>query len=427
VAIMTGVMIAVLLAFLGLVVDLGRMFVAKSELQTAMDACALASASQLRPGSTVPDENVFDRARSFGRSLSDASRLSATGATRPDSSVNRVVFQSQPVVPASITIDFSTNLSTWTAAPAATDSTTMRYARCTYPYNNLPVLFMRLVGAAPGVTVSASASATLAPSVSTRNCLFPIAICAPTPAAGAAGNWGFAPGDWIRSIAQDNAAAMGPGRFGFFDANGGANSAAELDSWIQNEGYCGPVVNEFSPGANQTVQDDYNSRFGLYKNGQGNPSPPIAPPERTGRHFTDGTTGNGPANWPAARNAYAGSPPTGMLNFQQAAAQYRAYDGPRLPGFNRSLADGEMDDYAQANRRLVPVPVFSCPGGGATPTRVPNDGMACVLLLHPITDPKNAVIEFVARAGDPDFAACAGVGGPGGSTSTGVLVPTLVE
>jgi hypothetical protein len=53
--------------------------------------------------------------------------------------------------------------------------------------------------------------------------------------------------------------------------------------------------------------------------------------------------------------------------------------------------------------------------------------MACVLLLHPITDPKNAVIEFVARAGDPDFAACAGVGGPGGSTSTGVLVPTLVE
>ena len=53
VLVLFGISLAVLIGFLGIVVDLGRLFVTKTELQTAMDACALAAASELRPGLKV--------------------------------------------------------------------------------------------------------------------------------------------------------------------------------------------------------------------------------------------------------------------------------------------------------------------------------------------------------------------------------------
>ena len=50
VVIVFGLMLVVLIGFAGLVIDLGRLFVIKTELQNAMDAWALSAASQLRPG-----------------------------------------------------------------------------------------------------------------------------------------------------------------------------------------------------------------------------------------------------------------------------------------------------------------------------------------------------------------------------------------
>ena len=55
VAIMFGLTLVVLIGFIGLSVDLGRFFVIKSELQNAMDACALSAASQLKPGAGDPN------------------------------------------------------------------------------------------------------------------------------------------------------------------------------------------------------------------------------------------------------------------------------------------------------------------------------------------------------------------------------------
>ncbi|MFP5405356.1 MAG: enoyl-CoA hydratase-related protein, partial [Gammaproteobacteria bacterium] len=72
IAIITGLTIAVLIGFLGIGVDLGRLFVVKSELQSAMDACALAASSQLRPG--LNDPNALDRAIAYGRTMHETAR-----------------------------------------------------------------------------------------------------------------------------------------------------------------------------------------------------------------------------------------------------------------------------------------------------------------------------------------------------------------
>jgi Flp pilus assembly protein TadG len=52
VAIMVGFSIFVLIGMLGLVLDLGRMFIIKTELQNGVDACALAAARELTGGDT---------------------------------------------------------------------------------------------------------------------------------------------------------------------------------------------------------------------------------------------------------------------------------------------------------------------------------------------------------------------------------------
>ena len=66
VLILVAIAAAVLIGFLGLVIDLGRLFVTKTEMQSAMDACALAAAAELRPGVTPPDSLAVSRAVSAG-------------------------------------------------------------------------------------------------------------------------------------------------------------------------------------------------------------------------------------------------------------------------------------------------------------------------------------------------------------------------
>src|SRR5690349_24551964 len=64
--IMLAFAIAILLGFAALVIDAGRLFVMKTELQSADDACALAAASELRPGLSPADTDAVNRAISAG-------------------------------------------------------------------------------------------------------------------------------------------------------------------------------------------------------------------------------------------------------------------------------------------------------------------------------------------------------------------------
>ncbi|MGH8034638.1 MAG: pilus assembly protein TadG-related protein, partial [Lysobacterales bacterium] len=83
VAIMFGLSLAVLIGFAGLAIDLGRFFVIKTELQNAMDACALAASSQLRPGQNNP--NALTRAVAYGSVFTNKANFqSVVVAVQPD-------------------------------------------------------------------------------------------------------------------------------------------------------------------------------------------------------------------------------------------------------------------------------------------------------------------------------------------------------
>src|SRR4051794_25902157 len=57
-----------LLGFIGIALDFGKLFVVKSELQTAMDSCALAAAQELDLQPSIGGgPSALDRARSAGR------------------------------------------------------------------------------------------------------------------------------------------------------------------------------------------------------------------------------------------------------------------------------------------------------------------------------------------------------------------------
>ena len=87
-AIFWGLVMPLLLGMAALVMDLGQLYVYKAEVQNAMDACALAAATQLTQTS---DTRLFDVARAHALALTDAAREG--GAVRPATSVNRLHFQ----------------------------------------------------------------------------------------------------------------------------------------------------------------------------------------------------------------------------------------------------------------------------------------------------------------------------------------------
>jgi uncharacterized membrane protein len=142
VAIMFALVLTVLLGFAGLALDGARLYVYKSELQNAADACALAAAQDLAPGGGMPD---FTRAR-------DAAVLMVTR--------NRGDFQSQALPASSVTVEFAAN-ATGAAAwrqPGAAQAGDL-VARCTLAPAALALWLMPVMGIA-SAEVTAKAAAT---------------------------------------------------------------------------------------------------------------------------------------------------------------------------------------------------------------------------------------------------------------------------
>src|SRR5688572_33349528 len=88
VLVLVGISIAVLIGFLGIVVDLGRLFVTKTELQSAMDACALAAAGELKPGVIPPDTQAIARAISAGITAGTRNRADLQSAAASVTAAN---------------------------------------------------------------------------------------------------------------------------------------------------------------------------------------------------------------------------------------------------------------------------------------------------------------------------------------------------
>jgi Flp pilus assembly protein TadG len=392
-----GVMVAlsmiVLLGFLGVVIDVGRLHVMKTELQNAADACALAAAFEL-------DGNASALTRAENAGIAVGTR-------------NQVNFQSAAVAVTAADIKFSTTLSAagggngnylTQAAGAPANS---KYAMCTLTLPGVPMTLTSILGSGPQ-TVVGQAVATLAPSQT--NCAIPLGVC--TTGAGGP-SFGLTPGQWVSG--RFDAGGGMTGSFDWIDFTPPGGGQNELAALLTGSGSCAisSATNVGQTGVmGNAAAKAWNSRFGLYMGGGGNPQLGTAPPDFSGYSYTA-------TSWPAQANAL----PDFLNNRRVSNAPYQGNDGLNV-GPPYQAASAAQLAAGGANRRLTVAPVVNC-GGWASSQTVPIVGYACVLMLHPINAPSDIVhMEFVGMANEPG-SPCATSGLAGGSF--GPLVPVLVQ
>jgi hypothetical protein len=394
-----------LLGFMAIALDFGHLFVVKSELQTAVDSCALAAAQELDQ-----KPNAIVRARSAGLTAGNRNNVNFQSATWSGKG---------KLVDAEITFR-DLNYVTTTAFASAV------YVECRHTQPAVQMWLMQAMGAFAGDTatypnvqnVGASAVATRGSAQST--CPLPVGL-RPKPG-GAAPNYGFTPGEWVTLLHGQNQASGG--EIGWMNLDG-SNSASETEA--EMNGRCGTEVGDTlgTPGVQASIADAWNSRFGIYKNNSA-PSQPNRTPDYTGYSYTAN-------NWPSQQNAFSGPPtadnfvakrsafaacaPSGRV---RGANSCESITGLSLNGGFQTLATagptGEHHNYG-ANRRIVTVPVVN----GASQVV----DYVCMLMLHPMPIPMASVkLEFIGNAGAAS-SPCTTSGLPGGAV--GPLVPVLVR
>lgn len=411
VAIILGITLAVLIGFAGLAIDLGRFFVIKTELQNAMDACALAASTQLRPGQNDP--NTLDRAIAYGRVFTTG----GVSVNPLDGNIaaiqNRINFQQQVVTVSADNIRFAEALAGPYVSQASADANTAAFVQCSLPLDDIPIFFMRLLNPLLTTqTVSARAVATLAPSASA--CGIPLAACK-VPGTTAASNFGLSVGEWLVPPSGPGS-SYGTGNFGWIDFTPPAGGASELADLLSGPGQCSTSIGATvgQSGLIASLYTHWNSRFGLYRSGAGNPQLADASPDFTGYGYNL-------SNWPSGSNAYAGIQ-AGAVNYRTAVANNNPYQVLPPNPYDRLTT---AQHAAQGRfRRVAVAPVVDCSvwnAGGANPV---IEGWACILMLDPLLGSSaDPTIEFLGLSTDVG-SPCATNGEPG---TFGPLVPQLVQ
>lgn len=382
VAITTALALLVLLGFAGLAIDASRLQLARSELQNAADACALAAVLELNGLADAPQ-----RGSQAGRYV---------GGER-----NRDRYQAALVGSADVALAFSTSLG-GSYQPAASAPAASRYARCTATTAPLAHHVMGLLGMGPE-QVSASALATVTPSQSV--CGIPMAMC--QGAGSDAGQFGYRVGDRVTLGATQSA-----GFFTWADVLG-TDSGSGLEPYVQ--AFMGAGVCEIATAANRCItiktgvvsslDDAWNARFGLYKQGGSALEPASAIPDLTG-------------------HGYRPPPPGGAYSDYMARAARREPFQGQLASYATPV--NVHLQYGASYRRLVVMPVVACASASCGSGQRPILGWACALMLSPKSPSQNAEVEYRGRADDP-ASGCRAAGMPGGGDAIGPLVPVLVR
>ena len=401
VAIVVGITMFVMVGMAGLALDLGHLFVIRTELQNAADACALSAARELNGAS-----DSLLRAENSGITVGQS---------------NFVDFQKTAVSVASSDVTFSDTLNgAYLSRGGGASPTTSHYARCSLALTGIEMWFMRLFGIDTR-DVGAMAVAGLGGSQS--SCALPIGICLKSTASTCTGGgtpdaFGLCAGDWVGG--RFGAGGGLTGSFNWIDFSPPAGGANEVSDLLRGAGQCNLTVNW--PVGQAGVMGNaaaraFNTRFGLY---QGSDGPTAAVPDLTGYSYT--TTVQGQGAWPAQRNAY-----NDFLSKQVARQPYQgdAATGLTLGGGYSALTSAQHNQYGSL-RRVALAPVVDC-GAWASAQTVPIQGWACILMLHPIASPGDDVnFEYL---GDASLAtSICSYGLPSGSGSgSGPQVPTLVQ
>lgn len=406
VAVLVAASMAVLIGFVGLALDLGKLYVAKTELQNSADACALAAARELT-----------------GANTNQLTLAEAAGITTGE--LHDVLFQDEQVVISGVT--FSTSLTgTYQSAFTGSGATDMRFARCEASRTGIANWLIQVLNILPGIsigdqTVSASAVATLSPSQIT-SCAVPVGICSSDVPAGTV------VGTWITSV-------LGPGKGGkkgdtvdltgnfmWIDFTPPAGGAAELAGQLTGPGVCNlPALgtNVGEAGVKSSLANDWNSRFGIY---QGSVKEGDSMPDYSGYAYTDYKD-----SWPSKFGAFS--------DFQSKRGSNAAYQGDKTTGL-KTIGKVESSTYLNANgadRRLATAAIVDCDGLKKGTTSAVS-AWACILMLHPInnsaggsgTGADRMYLEYLGRSNQAN-SPCATNGVPAGPTGVGPMVPALVR
>ncbi len=409
VAVLVALMLVVLIAAAGIVLDLGRLFVNKTELQNAADACALAAARELVTPNTI---ETLTRAENAG--------VTVGRYHRHDFQENDVVFVRDQDVTFSTTIDGA--YVTKAAAPAD-----VRYVKCTRAVDGFLPWFMQVLGNGPK-SVGAIAVAWAQPG--TPTCPIPLGMCSkvsnPPPCTNGATPdpaTGLCIGQWYNG--RFGAGGGINGNFNWLDFSGGGGGSAEVQEGLEG---CvaledpievGDLVDAQSGVLGASAGTSWNTRFGLYKNGAGNPNPSNgAVADTTGYAYT-------PTSWVLGHDAYddykakrdGSHDPYGPTT-----AQGNTITGLDVSSSYHPLTTAEHA-AGEPGRRLIAMPTVDCstwgPGHKAVVT-----GWVCALMLTPYQGPNDEIsLEYRGVAGAPGVP-CGTYGHPGG---TGPRVPTLVQ
>lgn len=413
VAVVFAMLLALLLGFVGLGLDAGRLFVAKTELQNTADACALAAASALTRATTSQLSIAENRGMIVG-------------------AANRVGMQSTvPSLSANSSITFATSLAgPFLPRTSVTDIRAQTHARCTVTEPDIAPILIRVVNAIPGVsigTTSVSASSIATLKGTPANCSLPIGLCKATNGPGS----GLNVGQWaIGTFSNADVGKFGTAsaRFlwvGFDPAAGVSDTEEQLGS---SSGQCALIgsmdqVYPINTGVIARLQESWDMRFGYWK---GPAASNIAKlPDKTGWYRTP------PVQYYASPLVFPLPPlPTNVAGaFLTARLQY-------LSGANVSVPAGEMTVPQTggykfmtstelradgSDRRMAVAPVINCTNLQAgLPT--PVDEWACLLLLFPSYQ---GMIGFEYRgAASSKGSGCATTGLP---AANGPRVPVLVQ
>jgi len=403
VSIVVALSLVVLIGFIGLALDLGKLYVTKSELQNSADACALAAARDLTGASPL--------------SVSEAAGIAAASA-------NAALFQSTPVA---MTVDSNVTYSdSLDDAFEIKDGITyalasVQYVQCTTSQSGIANWFIQALNAIPGVSIAnaaVSASAVATTGAAQTTCAIPVFVC--TPASVSPPSTSYTVGQWLTSkVDSTNNGVYGGGNFGWANLSGGTG-ASQLASQLTGAGQCSLTTNQpiGNPGNIASIDTAWNSRFGIYKNGNGNSA---GVTDFTGYSYTANT-------WTGTVN---GQPGGAFSDFIQKRKSFTPYQGDSAAQLNTNGNPASQATYqAGADRRLALVPMVDCGALSSSGThKTTAQSFACVLMLDPMQKGGNidsVTLEYLG-ASDLPGSPCATQGIPGTGTGVGPKVPVLVR
>lgn len=409
IAIIVAISIAVLIGFVGLALDLGKLYIAKTELQNGSDACALAAARELT-----------------GTSTTQLTIAEAAGITTGNA--NQVIFQSEPVaVNVDSSVTFSQTLDgSYQPKFEGETAKLMKYARCTVNRTGIANWFIQVLNVVPGVNIgpqTVAATAVASVIAAQTNCALPVAVCKEKLDT-------LIPGQWIAGALDPLAASKGSFRWIDFGNKGGG--ARQIKDILSGTGVCNlPAVGDpilLKPGNNNGVDDAWNTRFGLYHGAFKGPADGV--PDFTGYSYT-------PSSW-------LPSPPHDAYgDFRNQRKINSPYQGDALTGLDiKGTASSVATHRNGANRRIELFPVVDCATFDAN-KQAPLNSWACMLMLHPIGPqkkfdpvwsipgeaPVTGIKMYLEYIGPPNALSspCATVGVPGAPGGAGPKVPALVQ